>query len=461
MRMWLAWKRMDRAPRIVLLMLISIPLLSPVVYCGFSENWHDQQRILQLLVLSGSSLLLLFSFPLTFSGKEAHAALLFILGLGSVSAFLSANPSWAFKEWSVFAGLMLFSFNISASPEWVRRTALWGLVVLGGFFCYQFLLSYLSAFVSGLRELNPGVLLSGFSNVRTMGQFQAMLLPLMAALGLYLRETGRFRLSWLVMLLLAIQWCISFALAGRGLWLGFAVAHLALCWIGPVGRRFLIVQLSAAFVGLALYFLLMVALPTWLGIDMTLMSGMRSGLSLRDVLWRDAWGMFVAHPLLGVGPMHFSAVPNSVGAHPYQMLLQWFAEWGGVAGLLVVGLMILGLLRGARYLREQGDPMDAGLWLALVSVLVLAQVDGVFVMPFTQTVLALLVGIAMARWSKPVVPSPAQRWLCRGLAVVVIVVLGRVLLLEVPGLTAAEERYLEVHGGGEAPRFWIQGWIPM
>lgn len=281
-----------------------------------------------------------------------------------------------------------------------------GVVVLGGFFCYQFLLSYLAAFVSGLRELNPRVLLSGFSNVRTMGQFQAMLLPLMAALGLYLRETGRFRLSWLVMLLLAIQWCISFALAGRGLWLGFAVAHLALCWIGPVGRRFLIVQLSAAFVGLALYFLLMVALPTWLGIDMTLMSGMRSGLSLRDVLWRDAWGMFVAHPLLGVGPMHFSAVPNSVGAHPHQMLLQWFAEWGGVAGLLVVGLMTLGLLRGARYLREQGDPMDAGLWLALVSVLVLAQVDGVFVMPFTQTVLALLVGIAMARWSKPVAPSP-------------------------------------------------------
>ncbi|MGR0054473.1 O-antigen ligase family protein [Pseudomonas aeruginosa] len=453
---------MDRVLRTILLLLISILLLSPIVYCGVSDNWHDQQRILQLVVLSGSSLLLLFSFPLPFARRMVQVTLLVILGLGSVSAFLSANPSWAFKEWSVFAGLMLFSFNISASPEWVRRIALWGLVVLGGFFCYQFLLSYLAAFVSGLRELNPRVLLSGFSNVRTMGQFQAMLLPLMAALGLYLRETGRFRLSRLVMLLLAIQWCISFALAGRGLWLGFAVAHLALCWIGPVGRRFLIVQLSAVFVGLALYFLLMVALPTWLGIDMTLMSGMRSGLSLRDVLWRDAWGMFVAHPLLGVvGPMHFSAVPNSVGAHPHQMLLQWFAEWGGVAGLLVVGLMILGLLRGARYLREQGDSMDAGLWLALVSVLVLAQVDGVFVMPFTQTVLALLVGIAMARWSKPVAPSPAQRWLCRGLAVVVIVVLGRVLLLEVPGLTAAEERYLEIHGGGEAPRFWIQGWIPM
>lgn len=238
MRMWLAWERMDRVLRTILLLLISILLLSPIVYCGVSDNWHDQQRILQLVVLSGSSLLLLFSFPLPFARRMVQVTLLVILGLGSVSAFLSANPSWAFKEWSVFAGLMLFSFNISASPEWVRRIALWGLVVLGGFFCYQFLLSYLAAFVSGLRELNPRVLLSGFSSVRTMGQFQAMLLPLMAALGLYLRETGRFRLSRLVMLLLAIQWCISFALAGRGLWLGFAVAHLALCWIGPVGRRF-------------------------------------------------------------------------------------------------------------------------------------------------------------------------------------------------------------------------------
>lgn len=140
MRMWLAWERMDRVLRTILLLLISILLLSPIVYCGVSDNWHDQQRILQLVVLSGSSLLLLFSFPLPFARRMVQVTLLVILGLGSVSAFLSANPSWAFKEWSVFSGLMLFSFNISVSPEWVRRAAIWGLVVLGGFFCYQFLL---------------------------------------------------------------------------------------------------------------------------------------------------------------------------------------------------------------------------------------------------------------------------------------------------------------------------------
>lgn len=126
MRIWLAWERMGKASRTILLLLISILLLSPVVYCGVSKNWHDQQRILQLVVLSGSSLLLLFSSRLSFARRMVQVTLLVILGLGSVSAFLSANPSWAFKEWSVFAGLMLFSFNISASPEWVRRIALWG-----------------------------------------------------------------------------------------------------------------------------------------------------------------------------------------------------------------------------------------------------------------------------------------------------------------------------------------------
>ena len=93
MRMWLAWERMDRVLRTILLLLISILLLSPIVYCGVSDNWHDQQRILQLVVLSGSSLLLLFSFPLPFARRMVQVTLLVILGLGSVSAFLSANPS--------------------------------------------------------------------------------------------------------------------------------------------------------------------------------------------------------------------------------------------------------------------------------------------------------------------------------------------------------------------------------
>ena len=48
---------------LALLSLIAAMLLSTVIHYGVSPNWHDQQRIFQLLLLSGSSLFfLVFSF---------------------------------------------------------------------------------------------------------------------------------------------------------------------------------------------------------------------------------------------------------------------------------------------------------------------------------------------------------------------------------------------------------------
>ncbi|WP_260472193.1 hypothetical protein [Pseudomonas aeruginosa] len=136
---------------LALLFLIAAMLLSTVIHYGVSPNWHDQQRIFQLLLLSGSSLFFFLYFPSSLIRRKVFAALLLTLGLGVFSSFLSDNSSWALKEWSVFAGLMLFSFNISVSPEWVRRAAIWGLVVLGGFFLLP-----VPAFLSrGLRQRAP------------------------------------------------------------------------------------------------------------------------------------------------------------------------------------------------------------------------------------------------------------------------------------------------------------------
>ncbi|MGI0837310.1 hypothetical protein ACRCP2_29335, partial [Pseudomonas aeruginosa] len=95
MRIWLAWERMGKASRTILLLLISILLLSPVVYCGVSKNWHDQQRILQLVVLSGSSLLLLFSSRLSFARRMVQVTLLVILGWSEVVLYFQSTSAVA------------------------------------------------------------------------------------------------------------------------------------------------------------------------------------------------------------------------------------------------------------------------------------------------------------------------------------------------------------------------------
>jgi O-antigen ligase len=48
----------------------------------------------------------------------------------------------------------------------------------------------------------------------------------------------------------------------------------------------------------------------------------------RWTLWRISMEAALAHPLLGIGPMHFAYVDNGEGAHPHNFWLQLAAEWG-------------------------------------------------------------------------------------------------------------------------------------
>ena len=128
------------------------------------------------------------------------------------------------------------------------------------------------------------------------------------------------------------------------------------------------------------------------------------------------------------------------------------------------------MLHGLRFLRGQrAEPLDAALWLSIGGALAMAQVDGVFVMPYTETWLAILVGLALARWSvpeqqaAPAKPSgqKLQMLTYKALALSVIMILGNVLIKETPTSPQDSQAFMERHGTGYTPRFWLQGWIPM
>jgi O-antigen ligase len=172
--------------------------------------------------------------------------------------------------------------------------------------------------------------------------------------------------------------------------------------------------------------------------------------------------MAIANPWIGVGPMHYSAIYNPIAAHPHQVVLQWLAEWGFPATGLALLLGVSGLLHGSRCLRQaSANELDAGLWVAIVGALVLAQVDGVFVMPYTETWLALLIGLALARWSKQASARTGQRLACAIITIPVVLILGKVLISEAPTLPVTASDYRKEHHAGWTPRFWSQGWIPM
>jgi hypothetical protein len=422
-------------------------------------GWHDQQRVAQLLLLLLACGFVLFARAFVV-GRFVWPVLA-ILALGGVSTLHAELPVWAVREWALQAGLVILALVLaqllkSESAQWAVACIA---VVVGGGLALQFFVGYAAAFISGIRMLDAFTLFSGFSNPRFFGQFQIFLMPLLVALVLHcqVKHPG---LAGLVMVVLVGQWCIAYALGGRGLILGLLVAHASLLFLRFAFFRFISVQLIAALIGLLLFWLLFCLVPIWLGWELTLRDTLRPGLSAREVLWLEALELITRQPWLGVGPMHFSASINPVAAHPHQMLLQWASEWGMPAALGVMMLAAWGMLSAARCLRRDCVAgMDAALWVGLVGGLILAQVDGVFVMPYTQIWMTVFVGMALARWSLCQPSSGMRRHLIMLTGLLVAVVLGYVVIAEAPHLPEIQQRFIELHAIGNRPRFWSQGWI--
>lgn len=459
------------ATALILLVLTCAAIVDAPV-TGF--GWHDQQRVIQQLILCLAAGWLIFLTMSTLS-KPVFYLLTLVLTCGLLSSTLAAHPDWALKEWSRYAGMMILALCIAcaAGQQWFARSLVYVLFVTAFLNAFQFLVFYLMAFATGIQMFNADILFTGFSNPRFLNQFQVLFMPIVAWIALYQWNSAhRYArlLSGLAFISLMVHWCIAFSLGSRGLWLGLAASHLALLLFFPRFWRLLAVQAVAGVLGFLLYQLLFFVIPDWLGQEAWLRSSMRFGLSKRDIIWGIAWQMFLDNPWFGIGPMHFAAQIKPVAAHPHQVILQWLAEWGLFSTLAACVLAAWGMLHGLRILRsKRAEPLDAALWLSIGGALAMAQVDGVFVMPYTETWLAILIGLALARWSAseqqgtPVRPSRQrlQTLTYKALALAVIVILGNVLINEVPTLPQDSQAFMEKHGTGYFPRFWLQGWIPM
>jgi len=455
------------------------------IYNSFHKGfgWHDQQRLYQLFILTLSAALLFFHLSYTspthassqqpFYPFQLHPTMfilvIVVLALGAISVFLSQYPSWALKEWARYIGLFLLALLVANTVNATKYKLIfiYALGFIAFLSAYQFVVYYLMVFLTGIYALDADLLFNGFSNPRFLNQFQILLMPILAFLTLQQwQDAGRYRHVLLVLFCatLSIHWCIALTLGGRGLWLGLAVGHAALLFFFPRYWRLLLVQVLAASIGFSLFYVMFTRVPSWLELEPTLRDSLRTGLSSRGIIWQQAWDLFLANPIFGVGPMHFAAYPNSVAAHPHQVVLQWLAEWGLAATLIATALATWGIWHGLKYVRSNNSqPLDAALWLSIIGALILAQVDGVFVMPYTETWLAIIVGVAMARWrdSSASVTHKTQIVAIRLLALPVIAVFGYVLLFEVPVLVENMGAYFEAHSTGYKPRFWIQGFIPM
>ena len=440
--------------------------------------WHDQQRIEQIFLLligvlaivtwEGKALLIsLNSLP-----QQSRWAIGLGFALGGMSALMSTYPRFAGLEWATLMLLMGLAFALAAEARcgqhqfdnWTIRLIL----VLAAVISLKIMAGYVAAIVEGFKLDTLALFEGTFSNRRVFGQVASMLIPLLAY-PLLIKKLPRIQ-HWAVFALLVVWWMLVIVSGTRGTWMalfGAAVILAAFTW--QVSSAWLRVQVLALAWGALLFGILFVGLPSWLGMDASLENRLvnLASLSGREVLWGIAWEQIQAHPWLGIGPMHLAAIRNDFGAHPHNAILQLAAEWGipaALAFIMPVGFGLLRLLVKIRQTKTTSKPLLVCLIASVLAISAQSMVDGVIVIPYTQTLLVLIVGWTLGVYFRDatmarVSISSGTHFGISILSLIAVSALLYGIFPEVLNRVEVTQAYVD-SGKYIAPRYWGVGWIP-
>lgn len=480
-------KASPASPLVGPLLLIALYIfLAPNVDFALSLTWHDGQRLAQV-ALFGLVVLLMLAVPgaspricvawLNLS-RFVRGSLTGAFALGALSSLLSAQPRWAYLEWGMLLLLIVLALVTAAGRRDAGERADPVLVLLfyatALAYAAKTVAVYLSMLLVGPEygvAFDARELYTGFSNIRFFGHVQTMLLPFLLLPVLWWGTTRlRRMLLWIIPVL---WWMLAIGSGTRGTWIALLIGAGVACGFGNrPGRLWTAMQFRALLYGAVAYLVFILLIPELLSRPAAFLYRTDDILSLshREILWDAAVKMAAAHPWLGIGPMHFSDTWNPVAAHPHNAVLQLMAEWGLPAALLFTLMFAVAGLKWAMRVRAdtaacpdvRRSLISVALLAALTGAAAQAMVDGVLVMPVSQTLLAVLCGWALAQSAAPVTTAISRRWqlLCLAAVLFAAGAVASTVYLDAPRLEQRERAYAEMRPGGILlPRFWAQGWI--
>lgn len=433
---------------------------------------YDDKRVLELLIIC-TSLLWAISNEVHLVSTDPHFsryAFYMLIVLAGASTLQSPSHQHALLEVCVFAGLVyvcqltatLWSQYRLALIQWMIYAILLGAVI----YMVGFYTGYLASFIEAIPLIWPEPFF-GFSNVRAFNQYQLWTLALVC-LPLLEFNIERSRTRRWIFAILGGWWALLFASASRGVLLAWLVAMLVTAWCyRQIAWPLLRLQLASFITGLSLYGLLFHLLPSFLVGGILTSTVLRDQTNDRISLWKQAWSMIQTYPWLGVGPMHYAWYPNAIAAHPHNSILQLAAEWGLPATLLLLSLAVYGMFCWLQRFNPitlqatNNQHLAVVLFFTLIANACYSMVDGVIVMPLSQVMMAVILGLMLGLYNDNQLTKKTKHFnfIRRLFAAIVLIGLVWSVLPELLPRLLGNEQMIPKGYQTVGPRFWQEGGI--
>ncbi|WP_156502526.1 hypothetical protein [Oleiphilus sp. HI0066] len=277
-------------------------------------------------------------------------------------------------------GLAIF-VAINSSTTFVKQVFVALVVTHSSLICYALLYLFFAASDGG--KIVPSVVYFGFDNIRFFNQVQVFVLPAL----LFFSWSERF--GRLALLMLFGNLLLMYLGGGLGISLVWA---LTLLFIAFFDKRMAVKGLlvSVAAYALMCVLLYMSSFDESAKQLITVNDGGRIPLWLATI---DQLSLM--HLLVGIGPGLFEApVKLIMLSHPHNSILELLVEWGGVATVAMIGIVLwtLSLYRGRLKANRAVELIDIA-FMSFLGALMLSLVSGVIVMPMAQCLLFVFWGL--------------------------------------------------------------------
>jgi len=445
---------------------------------------YNTKRWGQLILFLFLAVVLLFSKPLKNESSQLLAQIPFyarillpiVLLIGIISSFQSVHLEWALLEISNLCLIFVLTFLVAAVCQrdiGFSAQAIKLIVLLAvGMYLLKFWTGYgLHIFgdypLWGSDRTKMG--LTGFASKRHFNHIQTWTLPILISF-IWMERKKAYRIA---LLLLTSCWgMLVIASAARGTFAAIFISLFVIAFQLKKERHeffkivFQVIILSTFFY--VVFFILLVDIDS----ESLVERFSEKGVGGRKEEWLSLLPGILANPLLGYGPMHYSAVYLDNGwGHPHNWLLQFIYEWGIPIGVMMLGIFLHGILSFSKTVFEKvSDYRDIYFWKFKVAIFwsILASflhafISGILVTPVSQVWFILIVGMGIALHFKHANTESINKF-NKSIVIVLIFVAysGFGFWTYNHGLNSNnyKESYIEYYDSTYFhPRFWQQGKI--